>query len=106
MTNYLKRIIGKFKDKSQKKNRINVKAASFIHKDAKLENAIISGNVNIGTGVKIRGGVIISAQSKLTVNRYTSLNGPGTDIVSMLNPVTIGSFTSIARGVTIQEFNH
>jgi virginiamycin A acetyltransferase len=97
---------GKFLRTRINANKIELKGASFIHNDAQIAGSTIIGNVNIGPGVKIMNGVVISAQSPVTIDRYTSLNGPDMDVISMINPVTIGAFTSIARGVAIQEFNH
>jgi virginiamycin A acetyltransferase len=88
-------------------NRIKVKTDSHIHPSAKMVGVSISGLVEIGEGCKLVGpGISIKAQSKVKLGRFTSLNGPNMDIVAMINPVTIGSFCSIARNVNIQEFNH
>jgi virginiamycin A acetyltransferase len=40
------------------------------------------------------------------IGRYSTFNGPGSDITAKLHKVTIGNFCSIARNCTIQEFNH
>ena len=50
--------------------------------------------------------ITIHANSKVQVGRYTVINGPNTDIFASINEVKIGSFCSIARNVSIQEFNH
>ena len=42
----------------------------------------------------------------VNIGRHTYLSGPRIDIIAQLNPVSIGSFCSIARGVQIQEYNH
>ena len=42
----------------------------------------------------------------VNIGRHTYLSGPRIDIIAHLNPVSIGSFCSIARGVQIQEYNH
>jgi len=75
-------------------------------KDVVLRGALLFGKIKLGDNCKIRDGVIILANSQVTIGRYTSISGPGTDIHSSVNPVTIGAFTSIARNVAIQEFNH
>jgi virginiamycin A acetyltransferase len=49
---------------------------------------------------------MITANSRVTIGRFTSISGPNTDIVANIHPVNVGAFTSIARNVTIQESNH
>jgi len=93
-------------DSIKKYNRLTLNADSFIHPSIKIDSADISGKVTIGEGCKIINGVLIRAGKAVTIGRFTSLNGPNTDIVSGINPVSIGSFCSIARNVNIQEFNH
>jgi virginiamycin A acetyltransferase len=83
---------------------LRVKAGSAIHKKALLKGAVIKGDVSIGEGARVIGGVYISG--KVSIGRFTSVNGPNTDIYSKVNRVTIGNFCSIARNVSIQEFNH
>jgi acetyltransferase-like isoleucine patch superfamily enzyme len=75
-----------------------------IHTDVKLSNAIIRGDVEIGKKSMIIDGVIING--KLKIGEYTSINGPNTSIFSKINGVEIGNYCSIARNVTIQEYNH
>lgn len=75
-----------------------------VGKNCKIESAKIRGKVTIAENCKIIDGVEISGI--VDIGRYTSINGPNTDIRSALNPVRIGAFTSIARNVTIQEYNH
>lgn len=52
----------------------------------KLDNIVCSGNIELG--------------------RFVSINGPGTRISSRLSGIKIGSFTSIASNVIIQEDYH
>ncbi len=66
----------------------------------------ITGNVSIKEGCKIQSGASLKTGSSITVGRYTSINGPNTDVFSLINNIHIGSFCSIARSVSIQEFNH
>lgn len=81
---------------------VNIK--SKLPNNVYIKGAIVKGDVIIGPGVKIFGGVYISG--KVVIKKYTSINGPNTDIYSKINRVEIGSFCSIARNVSIQEFNH
>lgn len=59
---------------------------------------------NIGFMSKIQGGVICFGNVK--IGKYTSINGPATQIASKINSITIGNFCSIASGVVIQEYYH
>lgn len=86
-----------------------------------MSNAKINANCKFGEGVrlievKFKGEVEIGNHCKIIngvdldgavyIGDYTSINGPNTDIKTLLNPVRIGSFCSIARNVTFQEYNH
>lgn len=42
----------------------------------------------------------------IKLGRFVSVNGPGTTVSSLINGVEIGSFSSIAEGVKIHEWNH
>jgi virginiamycin A acetyltransferase len=106
MNKILNHLFNKFLFIIENHNRIKVSDKSFIHPHAILKGVRISGNVIIADGCKISNGVTIDAGSTVTIGRYTSLNGPNMDIKSLINPVNIGSFCSIARNVSIQEFNH
>lgn len=77
-----------------------------IHRSLRYSRLKIFGRVNIQEGCKFKDGVFINAQKTLSVGRYTSINGPGTTILSIHNGIEIGSFCSIARGVDFQEYNH
>ena len=99
---FIKRISSSIKQA----NNIHVLNRGFIHKNCIITSAFIRGDVVINEGCKIIGGVKINAKAPVVVNKFTSINGPGTEIHSNLNPVKIGSFCSIARNVSIQEFNH
>src|SRR5690606_40631887 len=90
----------------RKSNRITISSDSFVHPSTIIDSAIISGKVNIGERCKIKNGDQIKAEKTVTIGKFTSLNGPNTDIVTAINSVNIGSFCSIARNVSIQEYNH
>jgi virginiamycin A acetyltransferase len=101
-----KRILSRVVSLLETHNRVNIKKGSVIHGTVKMQGARIRGSVDIGEGSRILGGVRLHGESKITIGRFTSLNGPNTDIISKIYPVTIGSFCSIARNVSVQEFNH
>jgi len=81
---------------------------------------LISGQVYIGSGTFVRGAYLRGSinigeqckinrcelSGKITVGDYTSIWGPNVVITSAINSISIGRFCSIARNVTIQEFNH
>lgn len=104
--NIFKRVCNRLIRAIRELNVISISADSFIHKNTMIKSADISGKVNIKEGAKVIGNVILKGGAFIHIGKYTSLNGPSTDVRSMINEVKIGSFTSIARGVAIQEFNH
>ena len=75
-----------------------------IGKRVKLKMVHLKGSISIGDDSSLRGGVYISGN--VDIGRFTSINGPNVDIYSKINKITIGNFCSIARNVSIQEFNH
>jgi virginiamycin A acetyltransferase len=76
---------------------------TIIGEEASVKGCTIRGTVNIGKKCKIMYSDIIG---DVRIGNYTSLWGPNVFIRSALNPVSIGNFCSIARNVTIQEYNH
>jgi acetyltransferase-like isoleucine patch superfamily enzyme len=69
----------------------------------RIKKSYISGDVEIAEKCKLDN---ISIVGTVRIGRYTSINGPNTDIYTKIYPVIIGSFCSIARNVTMQEYNH
>jgi virginiamycin A acetyltransferase len=98
--------------------RSNICRLDLLHR--KIKNSKILGSVSIGKNTLIRdstlaSGVIIGDNSKISsaiisgevvVGRNTTISGPATGIYSLINPIKIGNFCSIARGVAIQEYDH
>jgi len=76
-----------------------------IAEDAKIEFATINGKVKFDRNVKIIDGDVILV-GDVEVGRYSSINGPNTQIYASINKVRIGRFCSIARNVSFQEYNH
>lgn len=68
-----------------------------------VRNSTLSGKVRIGDHSAVVESLI---SGDVQIGRYTSFNGPGSDILSKIHGVTIGNFCSIAQNCTIQEFNH
>lgn len=93
-----------------KKSSEQAKAKRIIRKYGLPRETFFKGDVRItgkfkcGEGCKFFGDLTIRGNVEL--GRYVSLNGPNSDIYSKIHYVKIGSFTSIARNVSIQEFNH
>jgi virginiamycin A acetyltransferase len=87
-------------------NSIRTKTEKWHGDNLILSKAKIFGDVIVGKNCKIMGGVHIDAGSAVRIGDFTSLNGPNMDIYAKINTVTIGNFCSIARNVSIQEFNH
>ena len=70
-----------------------------------IEGANFSGNIDAGDFFKVyNNGVTL--YGNITIGKYTTLNGPNTDIYTSINKVKIGNFCSIARNVSFQEYNH
>lgn len=76
-----------------------------ICENVKLTKSNLIGAIEIGNSCLINE-VDIYAEKHIKIGDYTSLWGPGISIFQKLNPITIGKFCSIARGVSIQEYNH
>lgn len=106
MKKLLLQILGRFASVMLNANHISRRVGLEIDPTVKLSQANLSGNIKIAEGCKIINGVKIVSNSKVSIGRYTSLNGPNMDIHAHVNQVKIGSFCSIARGVTIQEYYH
>jgi virginiamycin A acetyltransferase len=85
-------------------HRVLVSHPEFVHPEAKILNSSLQGIIHVGKGSIIKDSLLLVKE--LHIGRNTSLWGPNIDIHCMLNPVKIGSFCSIARNVSIQEYNH
>ena len=91
-----------------------------LHPSAKIIKSSLDGNVTIGAFSTVnrstlQGNITVGDHSAvmysqisgdIEIGRYTSFNGPGSDITARTNKVSVGNFCSIARNCTIQEFNH
>lgn len=101
-----KSILGYIKSRIERINQISLTEDSNIANTVILENAKINGKIILEEGVKIVHGVTLIGNSKITIGKHSILNGPNTSIYCKINEVTIGNYCSIARNVTIQEYNH
>jgi virginiamycin A acetyltransferase len=97
------------KQKVKQKSRLILESILFDSKQcdvpasSEIVNSSLIGNVNIGQRVSISK---CELNGNITIGNNTSINGPNTDIHSKINSVKIGNFCSIARNVSIQEYNH
>ena len=108
--NFLKKlkskIIIRIRNIIDNESMVHLAPQSIIGKDVTIKSSTLSGFINIGEGSRIVQGVSLITKSKIEIGRYTTINGPNTDVISAINDVRIGSFCSIARNVSFQEFNH
>ena len=84
-----------------KKNKI--RGILTIGKNSILLCNYLKGNITTGHNCRL---IRTRLEGDITIGRYSSISGPNTDIITAITPIKIGSFVSIARNVTIQEFNH
>lgn len=68
-----------------------------------IKNSTLTGNIKVGKGCKL---MDVNCSGNITMGRFVSLNGPGTRISSRIYGIEIGSFSSIASNVVIQEDYH
>lgn len=85
-------------------NKLN--GAGFIHPGLRYCRLSVLGDVTIGEGCLMEGGVLISGEAPVKIGRYTSILGPNSSIYARHDEVKIGSFCSIARNFDLQGFNH
>lgn len=67
-----------------------------------INNSTI-GNIDAGEGCRIRNSFV---SKNVKLGRFVSINGPATRIGAHINRIEIGSYTSIASNVVIQEYYH
>jgi len=77
--------------------------SSILSKSCYLSGSRLEGSVNIGSRCKIYRAFI---EGKVEIGDYSSVWGPNIVITSKINPVKIGKFCSVARNVSIQEYDH
>lgn len=102
---YIKRVILKHRS-------VDVSMTSNINLNFAQENRhgvksiIWNSNIHVdkmGEGCFIEN---INAYGNIELGRFVSISGPGTILHAVKNKIYIGSFSSIAQNVSIQEFNH
>ena len=68
-----------------------------------VKGSSLEGEVTLGDGCKV---LFARLKGRVSLDRYSSIFGPGSDAYSLVHPIRIGSFCSIARGVKLQEYSH
>lgn len=68
-----------------------------------LSGSHLDGKVTLGEHCKVFKSHLTGS---ISIGRYSTIWGPNIVISSVINPITVGSFCSIARNVSIQEHNH
>ena len=102
-------MLRKLSDKLVHKIKNRLDEQNFIDKNATIgEDCYISGSNILGEVSVADHCKIFKAQidGKVNIGRFTSIWGPNCLISSKINRIEIGSFCSIARNVTILEYNH
>jgi len=80
-----------------------VERIDLVSCNAYICNSVLRGAVKVGDNSKIVDAEVVGA---VTIGRWSTFNGPNSDIFAHVNMVKIGNFCSIARNVSIQEYNH
>lgn len=89
------------KNRSDRRNYVDSNA--IIEKSATIRATEVHGKTKIGPHSVIYGAIL---SGNINIGRRTTLWGPNIQVLSIKNSVIIGSFCSIARDVTLQEYFH
>ena len=103
---FIKEIMSKFlaKLKSKINDVSSVSHPELIGKNVWLTNAMLDGPISIGSNCIIKDCAIQA--NEMTIGDNTSLWGPNITIYSLRHSISIGSYCSVAKNVTIQEYAH
>ncbi len=93
----IKKIVKRFSEQNF------ISSAAIIGKDCYLSGTRLEGNVTLGNNCKIYQSQI---DGNVSIGNNTSIWGPNTMLTSKINSIIIGNYCSIARNVSIQEYNH
>lgn len=89
--------------KRRENRRSYIDLDARIAKSASIEKSEIHGKVYIGEMARVHGCLV---SGDINIGKWTSLWGPNIYVLSMVHPIRIGNFCSIARDVSIQEYFH
>ena len=85
----------------------NLNSIKSLNRDFSSTNTLkgvnFYGQIKLGENNIIK---FVEASGKITIGNHNTLNGPNLLLSSQINEIEIGNFCSIARDVTIQEYNH
>jgi len=70
---------------------------------AVIRNSELRGNISVSDNARIMDALLVG---NVTIGRHTSFNGPNSDVWALVNRVQFGNFCSVARNVSIQEYDH
>jgi virginiamycin A acetyltransferase len=82
-------------------NYIDVNAS--IDLSSKIKSSQLHGNIHIAERCTI---FQTTLSGNISIGSNTTIWGPNIQILGINNPITIGSFCSIARDVSVQEYYH
>jgi len=85
------------------KHRYAIESDVTIHPSVRIEGSSLKGHINILEGCKIHQAHL---DGKINIGRFTSLWGPDVFVNASIYGISIGSFCSIAKNVSIQEGFH
>lgn len=100
---------------SNVKNKIIQRVAKRINEQNFIEKSVLFSPNTYISGSTLEGSVKIGAHCRLhkvhldgnvEIGDNSSVWGPNTIVTAKINKVSIGKFCSIARNVSIQEYNH
>lgn len=106
MKNNIQHLIGFVSRKKVDHRRFsdsNIQIPDLVSDSALITGSRIRGNVRIDGFTKI---IKAEIHGNVSIGRWTTFNGPNSDIWALVNSVRIGNFCSIARNVSIQEYDH
>lgn len=103
MIKFIKRKIEDYIKDEISRSKTYVEHPELIGYNALVRNSIIHGNVKIGEHSKI---IDANISGNVEIGRWSTFNGPNSDIYATINSVTIGNYCSIARNVSVQEYDH
>lgn len=84
-------------------SRSKIYGLAKIETGSSITHSSISGVTYIGDNAKIYGATI---SGRTFIDRRTSIFGPSISIHSLINEIRIGRFCSIAKNVSLYEYNH
>jgi acetyltransferase-like isoleucine patch superfamily enzyme len=75
----------------------------YVDPSVLVEGSFLTGDITIGEGCLLHEAYL---EGKIHIGRYTSLWGPDLFVLASTNGISIGSFCSIGKNVSIQETYH